>query len=59
MVFDDARDAEDAVNGLTGKNGWRVELARPPRARDDRFGGGGGGGGGDRRCACMRIQWVM
>lgn len=40
VVMEDARDAEDAVNGLAGKNGWRVEIARPPRARDDRFGGG-------------------
>ncbi|KAL6766294.1 hypothetical protein ACKKBG_A35455 [Auxenochlorella protothecoides x Auxenochlorella symbiontica] len=49
VQFEDPRDAEDAVTGLAGKNGWRVEVARPPRARDDRF-GGGPPGGGDRRC---------
>ncbi|KFM28353.1 Serine/arginine-rich splicing factor 7 [Auxenochlorella protothecoides] len=48
VQFEDPRDAEDAVTGLAGKNGWRVEVARPPRARDDRF-GGGPPGGGDRR----------
>ncbi|EXC32743.1 Serine/arginine-rich splicing factor 7 [Morus notabilis] len=41
--FDDARDAEDAIRELDGKNGWRVELSH-----NSRGGGGGGGGGGGR-----------
>ncbi|PRW59686.1 serine arginine-rich splicing factor RSZ22 [Chlorella sorokiniana] len=62
ITFEDERDADDAVAGLDGKNGWKVERARPSR-RDGGggfggrggggFGGGGyggGGGGGDRKC---------
>ena len=55
MTFEDSRDAEDAIAAMDGKNGWRVEGARPPRPRDGGgygggrgFGGGGGYGGGDR-----------
>lgn len=57
VQFEDPRDAEDAVTGLAGKNGWRVEVARPPRARDDRF-GGGPPGGGDRRWAGILRTWL-
>ncbi len=42
ITFEDERDADDAVAGLDGKNGWKVERARPGR----RDGGGGGRGGG-------------
>ena len=45
MTFDDDRDADDAVANLDGKNGWKVERARPGR-RDGGGGGYGGGGGG-------------
>lgn len=65
ITFEDERDADDAVAGLDGKNGWKVERARPSRREGGGFGGrggggyggggyggggGGGGGGGDRRC---------
>ncbi|KAI7839726.1 hypothetical protein COHA_006530 [Chlorella ohadii] len=39
VEFEDRRDAEDAVRGLDGKNGWRVEFAR---AAGPKTGGGGG-----------------
>ncbi|GAA0184817.1 RNA splicing factor [Lithospermum erythrorhizon] len=44
--FDDKRDAEDAIRGLDGKNGWRVELSH--NSRDGGRGGGGRGGGRGR-----------
>lgn len=44
VTFDDDRDADDAVANLDGKNGWKVERARP--GRRDGGGGGGYGGGG-------------
>lgn len=47
MEYEDKRDAEDAVKGLDGRNGWRVEFARaagPKGGGGDRYGGGGGGG---------------
>ncbi|GAV71191.1 LOW QUALITY PROTEIN: RRM_1 domain-containing protein [Cephalotus follicularis] len=42
IEFDDRRDAMDAIRGLDGKNGWRVELSHNSK------GGGGGRGGGGR-----------
>ncbi|KAK1323905.1 Serine/arginine-rich splicing factor RSZ23 [Acorus calamus] len=50
--FDDRRDAEDAIRGLDGVHGWRVEMSHSSR------GGGGGrgaprgrsGGGSDMKC---------
>ncbi|KAI3435656.1 hypothetical protein D9Q98_001714 [Chlorella vulgaris] len=60
ITFADDRDADDACAALDGKNGWKVERARPSRREGgggfgggrgggDRYGGGGGGfGGGDR-----------
>ncbi|XP_057821097.2 serine/arginine-rich splicing factor RSZ21A isoform X2 [Cryptomeria japonica] len=48
IEFDDRRDAVDAIRGLNGKNGWRVEMSRSSRG-----GGGGGrgrGGGDDLKC---------
>ncbi|KAE8735921.1 Serine/arginine-rich splicing factor RSZ21A [Hibiscus syriacus] len=33
IEFDDHRDAEDAIRGLDGKNGWRVELSHNSRGR--------------------------
>ena len=45
ITFEDERDADDAVAGLDGKNGWKVERARPSR-RDGGGGFGGRGGGG-------------
>jgi hypothetical protein len=47
VTYDEIRDAEDAVRDLNGKNGWRVEMARPRR---ENFDGPRGGGGGDRAC---------
>ncbi|XP_019163920.1 PREDICTED: serine/arginine-rich splicing factor RSZ21A [Ipomoea nil] len=47
IEFDDRRDALDAVRGLDGKNGWRVELSH------NSSGGRGGrsrGGGDDSKC---------
>lgn len=44
----DTRDAEDAIRELDGRNGWRVEMARP--SRRDMGGGFGGGRGGGRGC---------
>ncbi|XP_073117951.1 serine/arginine-rich splicing factor RSZ22A isoform X2 [Elaeis guineensis] len=44
VEFDDRRDALDAIRGLDGKNGWRVELSH-----NSKGGGGGGGGRGGRR----------
>ncbi|KAG0490169.1 hypothetical protein HPP92_007032 [Vanilla planifolia] len=35
--FDDHRDAQDAIRGMDGKNGWRVELSHNSK-------GGGGRG---------------
>lgn len=40
VEYEDRRDAEDAVRGLDGKNGWRVEFAR---ASGPKTGGGYGG----------------
>ncbi|XP_072979363.1 serine/arginine-rich splicing factor RSZ21-like isoform X2 [Typha angustifolia] len=51
VEFDDRRDATDAIRGLDGKNGWRVELSH-----NSKGGGGGGragrsrGGGEDMKC---------
>lgn len=42
VEFADRRDAVDAIRGLDGKSGWRVELSHNSK------GGGGGGGGGGR-----------
>ncbi|XAR65053.1 hypothetical protein NMG60_11009014 [Bertholletia excelsa] len=46
VEFDDCRDALDAIRGLDGKNGWRVELSHNSK------GGGGRGryGGEDLKC---------
>ncbi|XP_008793862.1 serine/arginine-rich splicing factor RSZ21A isoform X1 [Phoenix dactylifera] len=41
VEFDDRRDALDAIRGLDGRNGWRVELSHNSK--------GGGGGRGGRR----------
>ena len=41
--FNDKRDAEDAIRGLDGKNGWRVEISH-----NNKNGGGGRGGGRSR-----------
>eukprot|EP00850_Spirogloea_muscicola_P022835 SM000314S12179 [mRNA] locus=s314:62877:65342:+ [translate_table: standard] len=41
IEFEDRRDAEDAIKGSNGKNGWRVEMSRGP-------GGPGGGRGAGR-----------
>ncbi|KAI3439034.1 hypothetical protein D9Q98_001444 [Chlorella vulgaris] len=62
VEYDDKRDAEDAVRGLDGSNGWRVEFARAsgPKAKGSYAGGRGrdedradgrayGGGAGGRR----------
>lgn len=46
ITFEDERDADDAVAGLDGKNGWKVERARPSRREGGGFGGRGGGGYG-------------
>uniref|UniRef100_F6HPN0 Serine/arginine-rich splicing factor RSZ21 n=1 Tax=Vitis vinifera TaxID=29760 RepID=F6HPN0_VITVI len=43
VEFADRRDAVDAIRGLDGKSGWRVELSH-----NSKGGGGGGGGGGGR-----------
>ncbi|KAL0660155.1 hypothetical protein Bca4012_080740 [Brassica carinata] len=45
LDFEDPRDARDAIRGLDGKNGWRVEQSHN---RGDRGGGRGGDRGGDR-----------
>ena len=49
--FEDPRDAEDAVRGLDGHQGWKVEISRSrgpaPRGGGGDFGGGGGGRGRD------------
>nr|GMD18199.1 serine/arginine-rich splicing factor RSZ21A-like [Ipomoea batatas] len=52
IEFDDRRDALDAIRGLDGKNGWRVELSHNSSGGRGRGGGGGGGGGGgdDSKC---------
>ncbi|KDD72583.1 hypothetical protein H632_c3166p0 [Helicosporidium sp. ATCC 50920] len=34
VQYEELRDAEDAVEKLNDKNGWRVELARPQRQRE-------------------------
>ena len=55
VEYEDRRDAEDAIRGLDGKNGWRVEFAR---AAGPKTGGAYGGGvsaacGRGRRCRCI------
>eukprot|EP00798_Chlamydomonas_sp_ICE-L_P020577 gene20577-27372_t len=48
--FEDARDAEDAVRKLDGRNGWKCEISRSrgPGGGGGGGGRGGGGGGGGR-----------
>jgi hypothetical protein len=43
VEYDDKRDAEDAVRGLDGSDGWRVEFARAsgPKAKGSYAGGRG------------------
>ncbi|VFQ66766.1 unnamed protein product [Cuscuta campestris] len=45
IEFDDRRDALDAIRGLDGKNGWRVELSH-----NSSGGRGGRRGGDDSKC---------
>lgn len=61
ITFEDERDADDAVAGLDGKNGWKVERARPSRREGGGgFGGRGGGGygGGGVSWGCMLERGV-
>ncbi|CAH9101616.1 unnamed protein product, partial [Cuscuta epithymum] len=52
--FDDSRDALDAIRGVDGKNGWRVELSHSSRDGGRGVSGRGGGrgrsGGSDLKC---------
>ncbi|KAF3338260.1 serine/arginine-rich splicing factor RSZ21A isoform X2 [Carex littledalei] len=59
IEFEDKRDAMDAIRGVDGKNGWRVELSHSSKGdgegKDYGRGGrdrsrGGGGGPGDKKC---------
>ncbi|XP_010271961.1 PREDICTED: serine/arginine-rich splicing factor RSZ21A [Nelumbo nucifera] len=51
VEFDDRRDALDAIRGLDGKNGWRVELSHNSKGGGGGRGGGRGRGGGeDLKC---------
>ncbi|KAK9675662.1 hypothetical protein RND81_11G022000 [Saponaria officinalis] len=52
IEFDDKRDALDAIRGLDGKNGWRVELSHNSKggAGPGVRGGRGRGGGEDMKC---------
>ncbi|ERM99491.1 hypothetical protein AMTR_s00088p00022360 [Amborella trichopoda] len=50
VEFDDRRDAVDAIRGLDGKNGWRVELSHNSKGGGGRGGSRGRGGGDDMKC---------
>uniref|UniRef100_A0A7N0V5M6 Uncharacterized protein n=1 Tax=Kalanchoe fedtschenkoi TaxID=63787 RepID=A0A7N0V5M6_KALFE len=47
--FDDHLDAQDTIQELDGKNGWRVELSHNSRGSGG-GGRGGGRGGSDLKC---------
>ncbi|KAJ6812366.1 serine/arginine-rich splicing factor RSZ21A-like [Iris pallida] len=50
IEFDDRRDALDAIQGVDGKNGWRVEISHNSKGSAGGRGDGGGrsrGGGGE------------
>ncbi|XP_024524083.1 serine/arginine-rich splicing factor RSZ21A isoform X1 [Selaginella moellendorffii] len=55
IEFDDYRDAQDAIQNMNGKNGWRVELSRSSNGgrgggRDPGAREGRGGGGDELKC---------